>query len=296
MALRSRLLASGPGWQVHDVICDSGPHDRPFEEQHTDVRIAAVMAGTFRYRTSQGEAVLTPGAVLLGNKEDYFECGHDHSRGDRCLSFGFSPEFLDEMALGVPGGPPPTFAVPRLPPLPSLVPLLAAAEVARDKETVGELEELAIRISSEVLTLQHSARANREPTSKDMRRVADVIHWIEGHARHPLTLKDLARMACMSRYHFVRIFSAVVGVTPYQYILSRRFNRACLGLRNSSSTIASVAVDAGFADLSTFNRQFLRLTNSTPKAYRRVSLDPCGRNFEPAGMRDLIEPHGNGTA
>jgi AraC family transcriptional regulator len=66
MALTSRLLACDTGWRVEDVVCTSGPHDRPFEERHDGVCIAAVTHGTFRYRSTLGSAVLAPGALLLG--------------------------------------------------------------------------------------------------------------------------------------------------------------------------------------------------------------------------------------
>jgi len=81
------LLASGPGWRVEDVTCFAGPHDRPFEEQHDLVCVAAVTRGTFQYRTPNGRATLVPGALMLGNPGACFECCHEHGVGDRCLSF-----------------------------------------------------------------------------------------------------------------------------------------------------------------------------------------------------------------
>src|SRR3546814_1824195 len=56
------------GWQVNDFVCTSGPQDRPFEEQRNAASIAIVTAGTFRCRSPQGEALLSPGALFLGNK------------------------------------------------------------------------------------------------------------------------------------------------------------------------------------------------------------------------------------
>ena len=81
MASTPYLLASGNGWRVHDVVCTASAHDRPFEEQHESVCIAAVTSGTFRYRSTQGAATLAPGAVLLGNERHCYECSHEHSAG-----------------------------------------------------------------------------------------------------------------------------------------------------------------------------------------------------------------------
>src|SRR5262245_262410 len=95
MSPTSRLLASGPGWSASDVICTAGRHDRPYEERHASISIAAVTAGTFQYRTDGGSAVLAPGSLLLGNAGACFECGHEHGTGDRCLAFGFTPALLE---------------------------------------------------------------------------------------------------------------------------------------------------------------------------------------------------------
>jgi AraC family transcriptional regulator len=150
MALASRVLASGPGWRVQDVVCTSGPGDRPFEERHDGVCIAAVTGGTFRYRSSLGSAVLAPGALLLGNDCHCFECSHEHGVGDRCLSFRLAPEFLEKVAGSVPGVRRTSFSVPRLAPNDRLLPFIAAAEAAREDGDAGAFEELALRIAGAV--------------------------------------------------------------------------------------------------------------------------------------------------
>src|SRR5260370_38817058 len=142
MAINSRLLASGPGWTVSDIVCCAGPGDRSFEEQHDSACIAAVTQGSFQYRSTLGTAVLAPGAVLLGNQGTCFECGHEHGIGDRCLSFRFAPEQLESIVAAVPGARRAAFTVPRWPPLPSLVHLLSAAAAAPGGGDVAQLEAL----------------------------------------------------------------------------------------------------------------------------------------------------------
>src|SRR5271156_1940238 len=56
----AQVVARGAGWTVSDVICTSGPSDRAFEEQHTGFSIAVVLAGTFQYRSTAGQDVMTP--------------------------------------------------------------------------------------------------------------------------------------------------------------------------------------------------------------------------------------------
>jgi AraC-like DNA-binding protein len=269
MSLSARVLASGPGWSVSDVICTAGPHDRPFEERHETVSIAAVTAGTFQYRTASGRAVLAPGGLLLGNPGACFECGHEHGTGDRCLAFSFTPSLLEGIVAAVPGARRLTFAVPCLPPIPPLMPLLATAEAARDAEAAAELEELALRLGGAVAaTLADTTRPVPSPSRRDARRISDALRRIEAQAYEPLALTELARESGMSPYHFLRTFRQVAGVTPHQFVLHTRLRRVAVRLRTTDAPVSAIAFDAGFGDLSTFNRRFRRLMGCSPGAFR----------------------------
>jgi AraC family transcriptional regulator len=269
MALTSHLLVAGAGWRVCDVICTAGPHDRPFEERHEGICVAAVTEGTFRYRSTHGSAMLAPGALLLGNDHHCFECGHDHGVGDRCLSFRFTPEFVEGVAAEIPGARQITFTVPRLPPHPALLPLVAAAQAARDGGEKAAFEELALRLAGAVCAaLGAAARRQRAPTPRDERRIAAALRLIAAQADEPLSLAEFASAAAMSRYHFLRTFRAVVGVTPHQYILHTRLLRAAVELRRTRDEISTIALAAGFNDLSTFNRRFARIIGQSPSVYR----------------------------
>lgn len=275
MSVTSHFLASGQGWRADDVVCTGGPHDRPFEERHDWACIALVTAGTFRYRSAHGAATLAPGALLLGNSQCCFECGHEHSVGDRCLSFHFAPEFLEGVAAATPGARRADFRIPRLPPLPELLPVIAAAESARDDADQAEFEEIAHRLAGAVLTAFAGAQAEaRGPSRRNERRITAALHRIEAEADTPLSLVDLAQTAAMSPYHFLRTFRAVVGVTPHQFILHTRLHRAAVRLRRSSDSVSAIAYAAGFGDLSTFNRRFQKLIGSSPSAYRAARSRP----------------------
>ncbi|MGH7679825.1 MAG: AraC family transcriptional regulator, partial [Gemmatimonadaceae bacterium] len=94
----ARVLAHGEGWSVLDVICTSGPSDRPYEERHSGVSIAIVACGSFEYRTTVGRSVMAPGSMLLGTQGRCFECGHAHAEGDRCISFRYAAEYFERVA------------------------------------------------------------------------------------------------------------------------------------------------------------------------------------------------------
>ena len=269
MTLSSRLLAAGSGWRVEDVVCTFGPNDRPFEERHETACIALVTSGTFQYRSERGSALLSPGALLLGNHHHCFECNHEHATGDRCLSFHFMPEFLDTVVAQLSGARRSSFVIPHLPPLPALLPILTAAEAARDDEGEHGFEELALQLAGAVFTVQAGTEWKiPTPTRGDQRRVSATLRQIEAQGQEPLSLHDLAATAAMSPYHFLRTFRGIVGMTPHQYILHTRLHRAAVRLRRTHDSIAAIAFDAGFNDLSTFNRRFRRKMGLTPGAYR----------------------------
>ena len=269
MGTTAQVLASGPGWSVTDIVCTAGPHDPVYEERHDAVCIAAVTHGTFRYRSSDGEAMLAPGALLLGNQGTCFECGHEHGHGDRCIAFHFSPEHLETVLAAVPGSRTATFGVPRLPPLPALIPLVAEAAVAQEGGDIAEFEELALRLAGAVAsTVAGRVAAAPRLGHRDGQRVAGAVRRIEAKADERLGLTDMAREAGMSPYHFLRTFRAVVGMTPHQYVLHVRLQRAALRLLRTRDPVSAIAFEAGFEDLSTFNRRFRRIVGATPGAYR----------------------------
>ncbi len=102
-------------------------------------------------------------------------------------------------------------------------------------------------------------------------RLLRAISYIEQNLPNPLYLEEIATQACLSKYHFCRMFKKHVGATPIQFMLNRRIDRAKVLLRRPEFTISSVAIRTGFCDLSEFNKQFKRITGITPSAYRKSS-------------------------
>jgi AraC family transcriptional regulator len=83
-----------------------------------------------------------------------------------------------------------------------------------------------------------------------------------------IDLDRLAEVAMMSKYHFLRTFRRIVGMTPYQYLLGLRLRHAAVRLAMSSEPISAIAFETGFGDLSTFNERFRRQLGTTPSRYR----------------------------
>jgi AraC-like DNA-binding protein len=84
----------------------------------------------------------------------------------------------------------------------------------------------------------------------------------------PLVLADLARVAHMSKHHFVRSFAATYGETPMHYLTRRRVERAQDLLRSANLTVTEVCMLVGFSSLGSFSSRFHDLVGETPTQYR----------------------------
>lgn len=92
-----------------------------------------------------------------------------------------------------------------------------------------------------------------------------VKEYINEHLDQNLKLNDLAAIAQLSPYHFLRLFKKDMGTTPHQYILRCRLNHAKDLLQHSNLSIAEIATRTGFCDQSHLTRYFKRATGVTPK-------------------------------
>jgi AraC family transcriptional regulator len=264
-----RTLAAGDGWSLHEIVCRAGPSDRPFEERHDGFSVSAVIGGNFTYRSDAGHGLLYPGALLLGNDGSCFECGHAHGIGDRCISLNVCEEQFSEVAAAATSTSRFRFSAPTLPPSLKALPIIAQMEALSCAPSSMRSEELALRIIERVIALMTSDRQTpAAPTGRETRRVIEAIRLVESDAARPLELKEMAAVAGMSKYHFLRVFRRLTGVTPHRYLISARLRRAAFALTSSRRPVIAVALDAGFGDLSTFNKTFRAVFGLTPTQYR----------------------------
>jgi AraC family transcriptional regulator len=274
------MIAAGDGWTVADVVCTSGPHDRPFEEQHARYTIAIVLAGSFQYRSTLGRALMTPGSLMLGNLGQCYECGHEHGEGDRCVSFWYSPDYFERLAVDAgTRGRNVNFTVPRLPPLRVVSPLVAHAALGVTGSRDVSWEELGIRLAARAVRLVAGASpdSNGLPPNAEA-RVSRTVRTIDRHPHAGLTVGNLARQAGLSPYHFVRTFERLTGVTPHQYVMRARLREAAMRLAAESGKVLDIALDCGFGDVSNFNRAFRTEFGVSPGAYRQGA---CSTVIEP---------------
>jgi AraC-like DNA-binding protein len=274
-----RAIESGEGWSIGEHVCHAGPHDRPYEERHDAFSVAAVVSGSFGYRSDGGRALMQPGAFVLGRPGACYECGHEHGVGDRCIIVHFSQGLFEQIAATATGSHRFRFPVASLPTMARTARHIVELEAfaAGGRRLAGE--ELALWLAGSAIAIaagEDSARAS--PSASEERRIGGVLRHIENNLAERLDLAALAGLAAMSKFHFLRTFRRIVGVTPYRYLLELRLRRAALRICATDEPVSRIAYDTGFGDLSTFNAQFRASYGMPPGMLRRHGPRKAGRS------------------
>ncbi|HZV76967.1 MAG TPA: methylated-DNA--[protein]-cysteine S-methyltransferase [Candidatus Babeliales bacterium] len=103
----------------------------------------------------------------------------------------------------------------------------------------------------------------------ETKRIQDICRYIETHSDDNLTLDDLAAKAGMSKFHFVRRFKSIVGVSPKQYALNVRLGQLKDKLKSGQGVDAAI-YDAGYGSSSRVYENAARQLGMTPAQYRRA--------------------------
>jgi AraC family transcriptional regulator len=208
------------------------------------------------------------GAVLAGHPGEEYLCTHDHTRGgDECLSFHFTPALAETI-----GGRIEAWRVGGVPPLPELMVWGELAQaVAEGRSDVG-LDEVGMVLAARFVALIGGRGGDPpRPGALDRRRAVETALWMDAHSHEALDLDAAAARAGLSSFHFLRVFSSVLGVTPHQYLVRSRLRHAARALVDDARSIAAIAYDVGFGDLSNFVRTFHRAAGVSPRGFRRAA-------------------------
>jgi transcriptional regulator GlxA family with amidase domain len=105
-----------------------------------------------------------------------------------------------------------------------------------------------------------------EDRNRRMLRSRDAMDRTYGQ---PLDIAALARIAFVSKAHFIRTFRATFGETPHRYLQRRRVERAMTMLRETDRSVTDICMAVGFTSLGTFSRTFSEIVGESPSAFRR---------------------------
>ncbi len=109
----------------------------------------------------------------------------------------------------------------------------------------------------------------RTPGTISDRRLMPVLEYMSAHYAEPLSLDQLAREACVSRFHFGRLFKERVGVTPHHYLVKIRLDAAASLLRDTDTGILEIALACGYGSAAHFTAAFQKHFSQPPSLYRR---------------------------
>lgn len=110
------------------------------------------------------------------------------------------------------------------------------------------------------------------PIAPDIyRRIVTAKLYIDGNFRERIDLDRLAREACLSRYHFHRLFTRIYRVTPHQYLTRKRIEQASVSLAANARSVSEVCNDIGFESIGSFSSLFKKEIGQTPANFRLLA-------------------------
>ncbi|HEY8374977.1 MAG TPA: AraC family transcriptional regulator, partial [Nannocystis sp.] len=142
----------------------------------------------------------------------------------------------------------------------------------RTLEVEAALHDVVSRVFAEFSNLREPMRRSTNRIAH--RKIARAVEYIRNLDPRvdptTLSLDELARVAELSKYHFLRQFAQVVGMTPGAYLRTLRLCHAARELRTTRRPILEIALSAGFADHPSFSRAFARHMGMTPSQYQAL--------------------------
>lgn len=233
--------------------------------QHNSVHVDRVIDETKQKESiNDGDCLIVP--AMASHKSNW----------DREVEFTFmilEPSYLNQIAHETVDGDRvelmPHFAKPD-----SVISSIAAVlKTELESDSVGGkfYVESAITFLAAHLLRHHCSRTQMFKNYADglpKYRLREAIAYINEHLNEEISLEAIANHLHMSQYYFCHLFKQSIGISPYQYVLQQRIEKAKQLLKQRKLTIINVALECGFANQTHFTKHFRKLTGTTPRAYR----------------------------
>lgn len=150
--------------------------------------------------------------------------------------------------------------------------VIEAMEVGFHQEPFFELELKSKLLALLHLLFQHGYVAPKTQSSDGYRKeekIRKIIDYMNDHYQEELTIEHLASICGYSPTHFMNFFKKHLGVSCMDYLIHFRLKQAAELLQHSTLSILDISAEAGFTNLSNFNRQFKKVYQMTPSQYRK---------------------------
>jgi AraC family transcriptional regulator len=135
------------------------------------------------------------------------------------------------------------------------------------------VQDLSQRLTGRIVERYASGRGRAGPVPRqhrlDEQRLRRVLEYMAQHIEQDISLDDLAAAACLSPFHFNRMFTRRMGMPPHRYVGRMRLERAKTLLALGRLPLAEIALACCFSSQSNFSRAFRRATGASPLNFRR---------------------------
>ncbi len=141
---------------------------------------------------------------------------------------------------------------------------------AYDIPSIINISTLLSNILSILISSKFSQDNNKKYTEHRL-EVEKVINYIQLNYNNKITLDDLTKIAYLSKYYFLRIFKMHTGISPYEYLMNYRINKAKELLISTNFSVGEICESVGFPDYDNFIRAFKKIVGVTPMNYKKHS-------------------------
>lgn len=250
---------------LREVRCRGAHAAASPEEVDTATRWVFPFRGAFVHHQDGESVVGDANQVLFFNAHRPYRISHPVAGGDDCLSVGFAPEVLEEVAGAAVegGGPLPRMKARRLPLTPRAQRMAALLRSAIEPL---EVEARSLELARAVLDGAHAPR--RRHTAARRALVERTKLLLQSDPARRWSLAELAAEARVSAAHLTETFTEMEGISLYRYQTRLRLARALADLPEAED-LTLLALDHGFSSHSHFTHAFHRAYATTPSAMCR---------------------------
>lgn len=135
----------------------------------------------------------------------------------------------------------------------------------------GTVDPIPKKVCMEMMVDSSLQPGQSLPHALSKYELRKALQYIHQNLAEPISLEAIATHVGISHFYFCHLFKQAMGITPYQYLLQQRIERAKQLLLQDQQSISDIALATGFSDQSHFSKQFKRFIGTTPRRFIQQS-------------------------